>query len=149
MRGVLLAGISRLRPPATSFARYFLRPDADTNSHQRGIELIDHLSGCVTTAADHAELTPTGRLVHADPTAYGLSAYVYGETPHTLELGHRPDAGSVSVNCSPGAAPDAPLGGRGLSGYGYEGGEQGLLACGSLKLVQHLGNVRCQGQEGS
>ncbi|MET9901763.1 hypothetical protein [Streptomyces sp. NPDC006446] len=64
LRGVLLAGHF-----AAAAARYFLRPDADTNSHQRGTELIDYLSGCVTTAADHPELTPVGRLVHADLAA--------------------------------------------------------------------------------
>ncbi|MDX6720960.1 MAG: succinate-semialdehyde dehydrogenase / glutarate-semialdehyde dehydrogenase, partial [Solirubrobacteraceae bacterium] len=47
------------------------------------------------------------------------------------------DAGSVSVNCAPGASADAPLGGRGDSGYGYEGGDEGLLAFGRLKLLAH------------
>ncbi|MFG2556971.1 aldehyde dehydrogenase family protein [Streptomyces sp. NPDC048581] len=74
----------------------------------------------------------------ANSTAYALSAYVYGETAHARELARRLDAGSVGVNCSPGAAPDAPLGGRGASGYGYEGGVQGLLSFGALKVVQHL-----------
>jgi succinate-semialdehyde dehydrogenase/glutarate-semialdehyde dehydrogenase len=73
----------------------------------------------------------------ANSTAYALSAYVYGETAHARELARRLDAGSVGVNCSPGAAPDAPLGGRGASGYGYEGGAQGLLSFGALKVVQH------------
>ncbi|MFF4016055.1 aldehyde dehydrogenase family protein [Streptomyces sp. NPDC001843] len=72
----------------------------------------------------------------ANSTAYGLSAYVYGETAHARDLARRLDAGNVGINCSPGAAPDAPLGGRGASGYGYEGGVQGLLAFGALKVVQ-------------
>lgn len=62
----------------------------------------------------------------ANSSAYALSAYVYGETARARGLARRLDAGSVGVNCSPGAAPDAPLGGRGESGYGYEGGLQGL-----------------------
>ncbi|NUQ97707.1 MAG: aldehyde dehydrogenase family protein [Streptomyces sp.] len=66
-----------------------------------------------------------------------LSACVYGETAHPREPARRLDAGSVGVNRSPGAAPDAPLGGRGASGYGYEGGAQGLLSFGALKAVQH------------
>ncbi|MEU3302278.1 hypothetical protein ABZ729_20985 [Streptomyces sp. NPDC006678] len=64
LRGVLLAGHF-----AAAAARYFLRPDADANSHQRGTELSGYLGGCVTTAADHPELTPVGRLVHADLAA--------------------------------------------------------------------------------
>ncbi len=54
-----------------------------------------------------------------------------------LAIGHRLNAGSVSVNSAPGAAPGAPLGGRGASGYGYEGGEQGMLAFTRLKICQH------------
>nr|WP_329314350.1 aldehyde dehydrogenase family protein [Streptomyces sp. NBC_01262] len=72
----------------------------------------------------------------ANSTDYALSAYVFGETGHALSLGRRLNAGSVGVNCSPGAAPDAPLGGRDASGYGYEGGEQGVLAFGRLKVLQ-------------
>ncbi|MFF8863989.1 aKG-HExxH-type peptide beta-hydroxylase [Streptomyces sp. NPDC015139] len=64
LRGVLLAGHF-----AAAAARYFLRPGADATSHRRGAELADYLGGCVTTAADHPELTPVGRLVHADLAA--------------------------------------------------------------------------------
>jgi succinate-semialdehyde dehydrogenase/glutarate-semialdehyde dehydrogenase len=88
----------------------------------------------------------------ANSTAYALSAYVYGETGRARELARRLDAGSVGVNCSPGAAPDAPLGGRAASGYGYEGGGQGLLSFGALKVVQHLarpgGNAPGEGEAG-
>lgn len=64
LRGVLLAGHF-----AAAAARYFLRPDADADSHRRGTELIDYLDGCVTTAADHPELTQVGSLVQADLAA--------------------------------------------------------------------------------
>ncbi|WP_128434198.1 aldehyde dehydrogenase family protein [Streptomyces cyaneus] len=77
-------------------------------------------------------------LTLANSSAYALSAYVYGEPGRARELAGLLDAGSVGVNCSPGAAPDAPLGGRAASGYGYEGGVQGLLSFGALKVVQHL-----------
>ncbi|MCF3121558.1 aldehyde dehydrogenase family protein [Streptomyces arenae] len=70
----------------------------------------------------------------ANSTEYALSAYVFGDPRRTERLCRALDAGSVSLNCAAGAAPDAPLGGRAASGYGYEGGDQGLLAFGRLKI---------------
>ncbi|ANP54941.1 succinate-semialdehyde dehydrogenase/glutarate-semialdehyde dehydrogenase [Streptomyces griseochromogenes] len=78
----------------------------------------------------------------AGGTDYALSAYVFGDLEHARELARRIDAGSVSINCAAGAAPDAPLGGRLDSGYGYEGGDQGLLAFGRLKILQHAPAAR-------
>ncbi|MEV5283014.1 aldehyde dehydrogenase family protein [Streptomyces sp. NPDC052811] len=72
----------------------------------------------------------------ANSTDYALSAYVFGDPGRTDRLCRSLNAGSVSLNCTAGAAPDAPLGGRGASGYGYEGGSQGLLAFGRLKILQ-------------
>jgi succinate-semialdehyde dehydrogenase/glutarate-semialdehyde dehydrogenase len=73
----------------------------------------------------------------ANGTAYALSACVFGRTGPATAIAGRLDAGSVSVNSAPGAAPDAPLGGRRASGYGYEGGDEGLLAFARLKICQH------------
>ncbi|MDT8912018.1 aldehyde dehydrogenase family protein [Amycolatopsis sp. PS_44_ISF1] len=72
----------------------------------------------------------------ANSTDYALSAYVFGDPLRTEHLCRSLEAGSVSLNCAAGAAPDAPLGGRAASGYGYEGGQQGLLAFGRLKIRQ-------------
>ncbi|MEV6766734.1 aldehyde dehydrogenase family protein [Streptomyces sp. NPDC051105] len=72
----------------------------------------------------------------ANDCDYALSAYVFGDPNHADRLSRALNAGSVSVNLASGAAPDAPLGGRGISGYGYEGGEPGMLAFGRLKAVQ-------------
>ncbi|MFL6136521.1 MAG: aldehyde dehydrogenase family protein [Frankiaceae bacterium] len=72
----------------------------------------------------------------ANSTDYALAAYVFGGADRAAAIAARLDAGSVSINAAPGAAPDAPLGGRRASGYGYEGGEQGLLALGRLKIIQ-------------
>jgi succinate-semialdehyde dehydrogenase/glutarate-semialdehyde dehydrogenase len=72
----------------------------------------------------------------ANATDYALSAYVFGRTDQAAALGRRLNAGSVSINAAPGAAPDAPLGGRLASGYGYEGGDQGMLAFTRSKICQ-------------
>jgi succinate-semialdehyde dehydrogenase/glutarate-semialdehyde dehydrogenase len=71
----------------------------------------------------------------ANGTDLALSAYVFGADERAVALAGRIDAGSVMVNAVAGAAPDAPLGGRRHSGYGYEGGAEGLLAFCRLKVV--------------
>ncbi|XRQ09027.1 aldehyde dehydrogenase family protein [Actinomadura welshii] len=72
----------------------------------------------------------------ANATAYALSAYVFGATGRAASIAARLNAGSVSVNSAPGAAPDVPLGGRDASGYGYEGGIDGMRAFTRLKIRQ-------------
>ena len=76
----------------------------------------------------------------ANDSDLALSAYVFGEPAHAERIAARVNAGSVTVNGVPTAFPDAPLGGRQASGYGYEGGEAGLLAFGRRKILQTQGS---------
>lgn len=72
----------------------------------------------------------------ANATPYGLGAFVFGGHKRATALAERLNAGRVSVNSAAGADPMSPLSGRGLSGYGYEGGTEGLSAFTRLKVVQ-------------
>jgi succinate-semialdehyde dehydrogenase / glutarate-semialdehyde dehydrogenase len=72
----------------------------------------------------------------ANSTDYALSAYVYGDTAAARRIAGQLQAGNVMVNATAAAAPDAPLGGRRASGYGYEGGAEGFLSFCRLKVVQ-------------
>lgn len=72
----------------------------------------------------------------ANGTEYALSAYVFGSAGAALPIASRINAGCVSVNTVGGAAPDVPLGGRQSSGYGYEGGVEGIRSFCRLKTVQ-------------
>ncbi len=72
----------------------------------------------------------------ANATPFGLGAFVFGGHARATALARRLHAGRVSVNCATGADPMSPLSGRGLSGYGYEGGLEGLAAFGRLKVLQ-------------
>lgn len=77
----------------------------------------------------------------ANATEYGLAAYFFtgsAETKRALIGGV--SAGAVSVNYLKGVSPDAPYGGVKQSGYGYEGGEQGLRSFQNLKLVNRFGS---------
>jgi succinate-semialdehyde dehydrogenase/glutarate-semialdehyde dehydrogenase len=71
----------------------------------------------------------------ANAHQYRLGAFVFGAEHRASALAELLDAGRVSVNCATGADPESPLSGRGQSGYGYEGGDQGLLAFARLKAV--------------
>lgn len=63
----------------------------------------------------------------ANGTAFGLGAYIHSQSLNrTLELTHRLHAGNVLVNGAPTARENAPFGGIGLSGYGREGGRDGM-----------------------
>ncbi|PBB52164.1 MULTISPECIES: NAD-dependent succinate-semialdehyde dehydrogenase [Mesorhizobium] len=77
----------------------------------------------------------------ANATEYGLAAYFFtgnADTKRTLIEGL--SAGAVSVNYLKGVSADAPYGGVKQSGYGYEGGEQGVRSFQILKMVNGLGS---------
>ncbi|HEY3631994.1 MAG TPA: aldehyde dehydrogenase family protein [Jatrophihabitantaceae bacterium] len=75
----------------------------------------------------------------ANDNDFGLAGYVWTEN---LRRAHRVaaalDAGYVSVNSLAGLPPAAPFGGWKASGYGTEGGRQGLLQLMRTKNV-HIG----------
>lgn len=63
----------------------------------------------------------------ANSTPYGLGAYMHGrDITRLLRLAHELEAGSIQINGAPTARENAPFGGLGLSGYGREGGRDGL-----------------------
>lgn len=70
----------------------------------------------------------------ANNCPYRLGAFVFGEPTRMDGLARRLDAGRVSINCVTGADPESPLAGRARSGYGYEGGNEGMLAFARLKV---------------
>lgn len=65
----------------------------------------------------------------ANETAFGLAAYVHTSSlARAHRMAARLDAGNVGINGGLGmAGPYAPFGGFGESGYGKEGGRDGLL----------------------
>jgi len=63
----------------------------------------------------------------ANGTEFGLGAYVHtGNVTRAHRLASRLVAGTVQINGAPTARENAPFGGLGLSGYGREGGRDGL-----------------------
>ena len=78
----------------------------------------------------------------ANATEYGLASYFFtGSADTTRRMIGSLSAGAVSVNYLKGVSADAPNGGINQSGYGYEGGEQGLRSFQNLKLVNGVGSL--------
>jgi succinate-semialdehyde dehydrogenase/glutarate-semialdehyde dehydrogenase len=72
----------------------------------------------------------------ANATEYGLASYFFTDSRQVQQrMIHSLSAGSVSVNQLKGASADAPYAGINQSGYGYEGGVEGVRAFQNLKLI--------------
>ena len=72
----------------------------------------------------------------ANRNPYGLAAYIFSNSPVIVEAAARAlEVGSVGINQLSGVSPDTAVGGIKDSGYGYEGGHEGLKAFLNLKLI--------------
>ena len=73
----------------------------------------------------------------ANATEYGLAAYLFtNDAGRINRLVSRLEAGGVYVNgASPVVGCDLPFGGVGISGYGREGGQEGLYEFLQTKAV--------------
>ncbi len=75
-------------------------------------------------------------IARANGLAYGFAAYVYTASLATAaRFVERIEAGNIGVNQMSPSLPDAPVGGVKDSGYGYEGGREGIEAFLHFKLV--------------
>jgi len=75
-------------------------------------------------------------IARSNGTAYGLAAYVFTGSPETGRLmAEKLEAGTVGINHMSPAHADIPMGGVKESGYGYEGGHEGLDAYLTYKHV--------------
>jgi succinate-semialdehyde dehydrogenase/glutarate-semialdehyde dehydrogenase len=74
----------------------------------------------------------------ANALPYGLAAYGFTRSSATAaELTRRLEAGILSINHAGGSVPEAPSGGVKESGYGREGGHEGLEGYLITKRVSH------------
>ena len=121
--GKLVAGGKRL---GGALAKgYFIEPtvfiDVDPNSHLAQEEVFGPVLA-ITPFRDEAEAIEI-----ANSTDYGLSAYVQTrDLNRALRLTEELRSGVVLVNGSQNIQPQRPFGGLGVSGYGREGGKEGL-----------------------
>lgn len=72
----------------------------------------------------------------ANCTRYGLSSYVHtNDLGRAHRLAERLNSGVCSINGAPSVLAHRPFGGMGLSGYGKEGGPDGLAEFQRTKTV--------------
>jgi succinate-semialdehyde dehydrogenase/glutarate-semialdehyde dehydrogenase len=72
----------------------------------------------------------------ANALRYGFAAYIFTASLSTAaRFVERIEAGNIGVNQMCPSLPDAPIGGLGDSGYGYEGGREGIEDFLHFKLV--------------
>ena len=72
----------------------------------------------------------------ANGTRFGLNANVWGPTDEAMRVARRIRSGTVTLNGGGGERPDAPWGGYGESGVGYDRGDAGFAEFFQVKHVQ-------------
>jgi succinate-semialdehyde dehydrogenase / glutarate-semialdehyde dehydrogenase len=79
-------------------------------------------------------------LTEANSLPFGLASYAFTKDGKTAaKVADALDAGMVSINHFGIALPETPFGGIKDSGFGHEGGIEGLQAYLSAKFVSHMG----------
>ncbi|WP_407114680.1 NAD-dependent succinate-semialdehyde dehydrogenase [Bradyrhizobium sp. LMG 9283] len=118
-------------------AGYYWPPTILTNVHPESKVLCEEPFGPILTVA--AFDTIEEAIAEANDTEYGLASYFFTESPEIQKRMVRSlVAGAISMNHLKGVSADAPNAGVKQSGYGYEGGVEGIRAFQNLKLVNGL-----------
>ncbi|WP_328520443.1 aldehyde dehydrogenase family protein [Kribbella sp. NBC_00359] len=90
--------------------------------------------GPIATVSSFSTLDEAIEAANAAPFAF--AAYLFTNSMDVRdEVVRRLSASNIGVNQLAPSLPDVPLGGLGISGYGYEGGIEGILAFTQLRLV--------------
>ena len=85
------------------------------------------------------EESPDEMLERANSLAFGLASYAFTKDARTAaKVADTLDSGMVTINHFGIALPETPFGGIKDSGYGHEGGIEGLNAYLQTKFVSHL-----------
>ena len=121
--GTLLMGGSRMGGDLAD--GYFIEPTVFGNVDPDSALAQEEVFGpvlAITPFKDEDEAVAI-----ANNTRYGLSAYIQSRSlARTLRVAERLKSGVVLANGSQNIQPNRPFGGLGLSGFGREGGKEGL-----------------------
>jgi succinate-semialdehyde dehydrogenase/glutarate-semialdehyde dehydrogenase len=90
--------------------------------------------GPLATVAAYDDLDEA--VVRANEVPYGLAGYVFGHDARTLRrLENELDCGAIAVNHWQVSGPETPFGGHRDSGFGSEGGSEGVAAFQQIKYI--------------
>lgn len=104
---------------------YFYAPTVLTDLPADANLLREEIFGPV--AAIGTFTTEAEAITRANDTEYGLAAYIYTrDLSRVVRLGEALDYGMIGVNTGIVSNPAAPFGGTKASGYGREGGFEGI-----------------------
>jgi len=113
---------------------YFWRPTVLANVPDDARVMTDEPFGPVAPMGAFDDVDDA--IARANGLPYGLASYLFTGSEATAQrVVDGLESGTVGVNTLLPAQPDTPLGGVKHSGYGYEGGREGLDAFLHLKLV--------------
>ncbi|MCK1605902.1 NAD-dependent succinate-semialdehyde dehydrogenase [Bradyrhizobium sp. 166] len=120
---------------------FFWKPTILSNVHPDSRVLHEEPFGPILTVEPFDTIEEA--IEKANATEYGLASYLFSDSLDIQQRMFRGlSTGAVSVNFLKGVSADAPIGGIKQSGYGYEGGIDGIRAFQNLKLV-NFANALC------
>jgi succinate-semialdehyde dehydrogenase/glutarate-semialdehyde dehydrogenase len=114
----------------------FFRPTllADTPAQARAMQVEPFGPLALATSFNSLE----EGLARANQTPYGLAAYAFTRSAETaLAVSEGLEAGGIGINTFAVSHIEAPFGGLKDSGYGHEGGSEGMQAFMHQKYVHH------------
>ncbi|MDP1618149.1 NAD-dependent succinate-semialdehyde dehydrogenase [Phenylobacterium sp.] len=116
---------------------YFYRPTVLTDAPETAAILHEEPFGPIAILSPFTDRDEA--MARANGTAYGLAAYAFTRSQETAAwLGRNLEAGMVGLNTFAVGGPEAPFGGVKESGYGREGGMEGIDAYLTPKVIAHL-----------
>ena len=121
---VLRCGGERVQP-GPGLRGHFRSPALLTGVQPDMLVLNDETFGPVASIVSFSEVADVVDAVNG--LRYGLAAYVFSESLRAVtNLSEQIQAGMIVVNQAAGSGVEGPQGGVKLSGYGLEGGKEGL-----------------------
>lgn len=123
---------------------YFFEPTVLVDVPADAAIMNEEPFGPLVPIAAYDDLDEALELANATP--YGLAAYGFTENAETVQrLAHGLEAGILSINHAIGSVAEAPSGGVKQSGYGREGGIEGLEGYLVTKRLSHRLSGRSAG----
>jgi succinate-semialdehyde dehydrogenase/glutarate-semialdehyde dehydrogenase len=117
---------------------YFIEPTVLTDTPKEALAMQTEVFGPVALIAPFREMSDA--VAEANRLPYGLAAYAYTRSAKTaIDVAAAVESGMVSVNHNGLALPETPFGGVKDSGYGAEGGAEGIDAYVVTMFVSQVG----------
>jgi succinate-semialdehyde dehydrogenase/glutarate-semialdehyde dehydrogenase len=116
----------------------FFAPTVLTETPENARLMVEEPFGPLAPIAPFSDLDEA--IQRANSLPYGLAAFAFTRSERNATyLGERLESGMVSINHFGIAAPETPFGGMKDSGYGSEGGSEGLDAFLQTKFISEIG----------